>query len=580
MAHFTKFGKAATGHMFAHYERAKDVDGNYIKLGNQDIDYNRTQLNYNLAPMRESQGDFVRQRCGEVQCLNRKDVKVMCSWIVTAPKSVANTENERQFFQETYNFLSEKYGNENVVSACVHKDEVTPHMHFAFIPIVEDKKKKKLKVSAKECVGVNDLKAFHRELDSYLSKRMEKKYGNDILNEATREGNKSIEELKRRSAIEKMSEALPEIDVNSIGRKVPVVGMVVKPDEFETLKKGYKASLSIKELESKLEDAKNTINAYRIENDVLKHANFGLKYDFQKVADGEKFYLPKMSDEVIGKVKAKEFSVLHDKVVDRYYTVFRDVYASALKVIEAVRRQKAEVQAAMEGAAVKAWGRVRSVGAVCLKPKVEWTPEGRYYLTGRGNAVLSELRAVGCRFDADKNRWYSEEYEKAVEGQKVLGVERLSAGKTNEPRYYIEGSFSDLKALKAKLINLGFLYDVSVGKWFHRDEVKAKCAQAMLPTKAEKHVIGNAPREMTDELREMGCKWDKKIGWYHGDAEAAERAKELINVTVPVDDVPMVGEVMAAKPELQPLKVEPKPEIKPKAEPARRPPSRDRGMGM
>jgi len=427
MAHFTKFGKAATGHMFAHYERAKDIDGNYVKLGNQEIDYNRTPLNYNLAPMRESQGDFVRQRCGEVQCLNRKDVKVMCSWIVTVPKSIANTDNERQFFQETYNFLSEKYGKENVVSAYVHKDEVTPHMHFAFIPIVEDKKKKKLKVSAKECVGVNDLKAFHRELDGHLSKRMGKKYGGDILNEATKEGNKSIEELKRRSAIEKMSEALPEIDVNSIGRKVPVVGMVVKPDELETLKKGYTAALAIKELEMKLVNAEKTIDAYSIENDTLRRINRDLKYDFRKVADGGKFYLPNMSDELIGKVKAKQSWVEYDTVVERYCTIFRDTYEGALKIIEAARRQKEEMQAIMERVSRKAWGRVQSIGKIYTKPVIERSPDGRYYIVGVDNLLVrKEMKAHGCRYDADKNQWCTEDLERAVKVQSVLEAGMLA----------------------------------------------------------------------------------------------------------------------------------------------------------
>ena len=39
---------------------------------------------------------------------------------------------------------------ENVISAYVHFDEVTPHMHYAFVPVVEDKKKGGYKLSAKK----------------------------------------------------------------------------------------------------------------------------------------------------------------------------------------------------------------------------------------------------------------------------------------------------------------------------------------------------------------------------------------------------------------------------------------------
>jgi hypothetical protein len=99
--------------------------------------------------------------------------------------------------------LEKKYGKDNVVSAYVHKDENQPHMHFAFVPVVRDKKKNDLKVSAKECVTRNDLKNFHDKLSSHMKNIFGRDIG--ILNEATKEGNKSIQELKRESAINKLN---------------------------------------------------------------------------------------------------------------------------------------------------------------------------------------------------------------------------------------------------------------------------------------------------------------------------------------------------------------------------------------
>ena len=94
MANAQKYTKSACGHMTAHYERAKDENGEYIKFGNQNIDPSRTHLNYNLAPLRVSDGvsgvsgqiDFIRQRTTEARTLNRADVNVMVSWVVTLPK--------------------------------------------------------------------------------------------------------------------------------------------------------------------------------------------------------------------------------------------------------------------------------------------------------------------------------------------------------------------------------------------------------------------------------------------------------------------------------------------------------------
>lgn len=109
MAHVAKYTRGALGHMFAHYERAKGKDNEYIKFGNENIDTSKSHLNYNLGPKRNiSQGDFVKKRCNEVKCLNRKDVNVMCSWVITAPKDL-DLKQQKKFFIESYKFLESRY---------------------------------------------------------------------------------------------------------------------------------------------------------------------------------------------------------------------------------------------------------------------------------------------------------------------------------------------------------------------------------------------------------------------------------------------------------------------------------------
>lgn len=203
MAHVAKYTRGALGHMFAHYERAKGKDNEYIKFGNENIDTSKSHLNYNLGPKRNiSQGDFVKKRCNEVKCLNRKDVNVMCSWVITSPKDL-DLKQQKKFFIESYKFLESRYGADNVISAYVHLDEVTPHMHFSFVPVIYDAKKDVLKVSAKQKISKSDLKSFHGDLQNHLDKVAIKC---NILNEATRNGNKSIEELKRKTAIKEINE--------------------------------------------------------------------------------------------------------------------------------------------------------------------------------------------------------------------------------------------------------------------------------------------------------------------------------------------------------------------------------------
>ena len=178
MAHIQKFQQHALGHMCKHFAREKDEHGEYVRFGNQNIDPTRTHLNYNLAPTRRNQYGFIMDRRREVYCLNRKDVNLMCSCVVTAPKDLPAAEHER-FFKATYDFLSARYGGkdaENVISAYVHMDEGSHHLHFAFVPIHYNKSKGCWAVSAKDVVNRQDLRTLHPDLERHVSREL----GHDV----------------------------------------------------------------------------------------------------------------------------------------------------------------------------------------------------------------------------------------------------------------------------------------------------------------------------------------------------------------------------------------------------------------
>lgn len=193
-----KYTKEACGHLFKHFERAKDKDGNYIKFGNRDIDLSMTCLNYNLAPNRGmTQSEYLDKRLSEVYHIKKKDLNVMCSWVVTAPDDLS-PEKLHQFFNAAYRFIAKRYGEENVISAYVHLDENREkghaHMHFAFIPVIYDKRKERHKVSAKDVINKKELQVIHKEAEAYISKSL--KCPVHLLNGSTKQGNKTIEELK------------------------------------------------------------------------------------------------------------------------------------------------------------------------------------------------------------------------------------------------------------------------------------------------------------------------------------------------------------------------------------------------
>lgn len=229
----------------AHLEKCKANQVNGLCLhdsrackghSNEEIDVERSHLNYNLAESIQplNHNDFIKQRLSEVKCIKRADVNIMASWCVTLPKDYQG--DERAFFESAFSFMADKYGAKNVISAYVHNDEKTPHLHFKFMPIVEDKGIEK--VCFDKCVTRKDYKSFHKELKAHLENDLG--IPCNILNGATENGNKTVQELKNKELTE-------------------------QNQELERVNASYKAEIAQKE--SKL---------HKIDADLLKSSKKGL----------------------------------------------------------------------------------------------------------------------------------------------------------------------------------------------------------------------------------------------------------------------------------------------------------------
>lgn len=162
MAHVAKYQSGALGNMCAHYARTPEIEHGYVRV---NIDPERMHLNYNLAPSRPG-GDvaFINDRIAslELKRAPRKDAVKMCDCVLTKPKALDDSRT-REFFQEGYEFLCARYGRENVISAWVHMDEATPHMHFAWVPVTHDGR-----LSAKDVVSRHDLQTLHQEMQDWF----------------------------------------------------------------------------------------------------------------------------------------------------------------------------------------------------------------------------------------------------------------------------------------------------------------------------------------------------------------------------------------------------------------------------
>lgn len=138
MAHLKKNTRGAVPGLAVHFERKTDHHTN------KEIDVSKTYLNQDIMTDGSDMVSRFNARLNDVYCMQRDDVKGRQRLgQSTLPEDLAEAPYEQQsaFFEETTNFLNERYGQENAVAAVVHYDETTPHLHYAFVPVVFDNKK-------------------------------------------------------------------------------------------------------------------------------------------------------------------------------------------------------------------------------------------------------------------------------------------------------------------------------------------------------------------------------------------------------------------------------------------------------
>ena len=102
MAHVEKYNVAQVGHMLNHYGRQAD---DKVQRTNENINLERTHLNYNLAPNRHmTQKQYLDKRLQEIT-INKKraNTVLMADWVVTLPKTIPDGREE-EFFQNIYNY--------------------------------------------------------------------------------------------------------------------------------------------------------------------------------------------------------------------------------------------------------------------------------------------------------------------------------------------------------------------------------------------------------------------------------------------------------------------------------------------
>ena len=143
---FAKYKGPEIGHIEAHNERTKEK-----YASNPDVDTSRSHLNFHLVTPQRKYRTEAEKQIAEAGCRTRSDsVRVVKALVTASPEFFKGKKKGevKAYFQEALDFIQKHQSKDTIISAVVHMDEKTPHMHLCFVPLTADKR-----LSAKEIVG-------------------------------------------------------------------------------------------------------------------------------------------------------------------------------------------------------------------------------------------------------------------------------------------------------------------------------------------------------------------------------------------------------------------------------------------
>ena len=193
---------------------------------NKNIDRTKTELNYYLKKNELSyikEFDKIKEKY-DLKGQIRSNSNIMCEMVFTSDQKFFDKigyEENKRYFEESYKFICEykNLGKQNIISAVVHMDEDTPHMHLLFIPVVHTIDKQGNKIDKVCCRDFWKGKNSYRDLQNAYFKHVSEKgfkLERGELVEVTNREHYSVQEYKRITNFENTKELL-----NSIKLELP-----------------------------------------------------------------------------------------------------------------------------------------------------------------------------------------------------------------------------------------------------------------------------------------------------------------------------------------------------------------------
>ena len=254
-----------------HNERKKEA-----YKSNPDIDMNKSKENYHIihAPQ-YTYSRKIKELIKEYGCKTRKDSVKLVETLITASPEFMNRLSkgeQREYFERAVKFMKDEIGEDRIISAVVHMDEATPHMHLVFCPINKDGK-----LSAKSILGnQKSLSEWQTRYYNYMHERW-----NEL------ERGKSAQETKRKHIptwLFKLADNLDNL-YNQLLKKIEninMIGMKKNKEEAinmlsEFLPKAEKFSAKVNSYKDYINELEERVLIQRKDNRELAEENLDLK---------------------------------------------------------------------------------------------------------------------------------------------------------------------------------------------------------------------------------------------------------------------------------------------------------------
>ena len=311
---------------------------------NANIDKEKSYLNYSIkSPQYSYEKEFERIKekynlKGQIKTVSN----IACEYIITSDKDFferIGEEETKRYFETAYNFVAEykNLGEQYIMSAKVHMDEKTPHMHLIFLPVVHTKDKKGNDIDKLACSEFWKAKDSYRQLqnafyDYMISNNFELERG--LPKKETGREHIDLKEYKEITNFDKTKEKLKnmklelpdvpnlgDINVNRLSKKrdEKILEVIIKPKD-NLINDLYQDNLILQQELSRQARMVEKAEKYQRERDKIMEDNENLHNEVEQIRAE---YKQKESDiewKYKSKIKGleKENNKLH-RIVDKFY---------------------------------------------------------------------------------------------------------------------------------------------------------------------------------------------------------------------------------------------------------------------